>query len=483
MKKYRKILAALLAGTLAVGMIPTMAFAEALEEEEVFTGTGTGTGIDGDIVVEVEATADEIISVTIVEQNETVGIGSEAVETLPGEIVDKQSLQVDTISGATVSSTGILDAVRLALEDAGVDAAQFDVAPAAVHDEEDVPAEDAVYDVDVVVVGAGGAGMTAAINVADAGKSVLIVESQALVGGNSVRSTGGLNAAKTIYQDENEFEESAGVEKTLATVADAWADNEVITALAEIVQEQWDAYQENPEGYFDSVELFELDTMVGGKGINDPDLVAALCENSAAAIDWLESVGATLQNVSSFGGASVKRIHRPVDDEGKVISVGSYIIPILKENLEARGIDLLLNTTATSIIMEDGKAVGIEAVGADGGNVTVNAKAVILATGGFGANLEKVSELKPELDGFMTTNAPGALGQGLEMAQAVGADVVDLEQIQIHPTVQFDTATLITEGLRGDGAILVNADGERFIDEVGTRIVYLNALMVLIIII
>ena len=198
------------------------------------------------------------------------------------------------------------------------------------------------------------------------------------VSGNSVRATGGMNAAKTVYQDENEFGQAAGVEKMLATAADKYADNATITALAKTVSEQWAAYQANPTGYFDSVELMELDTMVGGKGINDPALVKTLCEGTADAIDWLDANGMSLHNVSSFGGASVKRIHRP-------------------------------------------------------------------------------------------TNAAGAQGQGIAMATAIGAGTVDMDQIQIHPTVEANTAALITEGLRGDGTILVNANGERFIDEVGTR--------------
>ena len=94
-----------------------------------------------------------------------------------------------------------------------------------------------------------------------------------------------------------------------------------ITKLAEEVEKQWADYQANPVGYFDSDELMELDTMIGGKGINDPALVETLCSNSADAIDWLDEHGITLHNVSSFGGASVKRIHRPVNDEGKVVSV------------------------------------------------------------------------------------------------------------------------------------------------------------------
>ena len=174
--------------------------------------------------------------------------------------------------------------------------------------------------------------------------------------------------------------------------------------------------------------------------------------------------------MGAAGGASVKRIHRPVDDQGLVISVGSYMIPRLQSKCEELGVEILLNTTANKILTDaDGAAVGIEATDKNGAAVTVNAKAVILATGGFGANLDMVVEYKPDLAGFMTTNAAGAQGQGIDMAVAIGAGTVDMDQIQIHPTVEYNSAQLITEGLRGDGAILVNAEGKRFTDEVGTR--------------
>lgn len=146
------------------------------------------------------------------------------------------------------------------------------------------------------------------------------------------------------------------------------------------------------------------------------------------------------------------------------------MVPLLEQSVNGYdNITLLTSTLANTILTKDGAAVGIVATGKDGETVTVNAKAVLLATGGFGANSAMVEQYKPELAGFMTTNAAGAQGQGIVMAEAVGAATVDMEQIQIHPTVQFDTAALITEGLRGDGAILVNAEGKRFIDEVGTR--------------
>ena len=427
--------------------------------------TGTAKGFGGDVSVTLTLTDGAITGCTAEGKEETQGVGSEAIAKMPGVIAESGSIAVDGVSGATITSTAIKEAAAAALTAAGLNPDDYKTAV-----ENNATAEDSTVDADVVVVGAGGAGMTAAITAAAEGKSVVILESQSMVGGNSVRATGGMNAGKTVYQDENEFGESAGVEKTLKTAAEKYADNETITALAKTVSEQWAAYQANPTGYFDSVELMELDTMIGGKGINDPELVETLCANSADAIDWLDEHGITLHNVSSFGGASVKRIHRPVNAEGKTVSVGSYMIPLLQENCEKAGVKMMLDTTATEILTDaNGAAVGVKATGASGETVTVNAKAVVLATGGFGANLDMVVKYKPELKGFMTTNAPGIQGQGIEMAQAIGAATVDMDQIQIHPTVEANTAALITEGLRGDGAILINEEGQRFIDEVGTR--------------
>lgn len=427
--------------------------------------TGTAKGFGGDVSVTLTLTDGAITGCTAEGKEETQGVGSEAIAKMPGAIAESGSIAVDGVSGATITSTAIKEAAAAALTAAGLNPDDYKTAV-----ENNATAEDSTVDADVVVVGAGGAGMTAAITAAAEGKTVVILESQSMVGGNSVRATGGMNAGKTVYQDENEFGESAGVEKTLKTAAEKYADNETITALAKTVSEQWAAYQANPTGYFDSVELMELDTMIGGKGINDPELVETLCANSADAIDWLDEHGITLHNVSSFGGASVKRIHRPVNAEGKTVSVGSYMIPLLQENCEKAGVKMMLDTTATEILTDaNGAAVGVKATGASGETVTVNAKAVILASGGFGANLDMVVKYKPELKGFMTTNAPGIQGQGIEMAQAIGAATVDMDQIQIHPTVEANTAALITEGLRGDGAILINEEGQRFIDEVGTR--------------
>ena len=450
----KRIIALLVVLCMMLSIVPAMA--------ETVTGTGTAKGFGGDVTVTVTLEGGVITVMTAEGANETPGIGTPALESIPAAMVAGNTVNVDVMSGATFTSNGVIEAAKAALTAAGVNPDDYMAAAAAE------VAEDAVYDADVVIVGAGGAGMTAALTASEYGAKVIIVESQAVVGGNSVRATGGMNAGDTPYQDNAEFAQAAGVEKTLAGI-NAYADNEVIVALAEEVTFQWAAYQQNPVGYFDTVELMQLDTMIGGKGINNPALVEVLAENSAEGVEWLRKYNINLENTGAFGGASVNRIHWPKVD-GKKTNVGSYMIPLLEEACKAdEDITILLETTATAITMVDGKAAGIVCTGKNGETVTINAGAVILATGGFGANLEMVAELKPELEGFMTTNAPGLQGQGIAMAQAVGANVVDMNQIQIHPTVQADTAALITEGLRGDGAILVNAEGLRFIDEVGTR--------------
>ena len=426
--------------------------------------TGTAQGMGGEVSVTLTIENGVITDCVATGDKETDGIGSVVIAQFPAQVVEGNTINLDAVSGATITSNAFIEAAKAALTAAGLNPDDYMTKVAAA------AAGDVTKEADVVIVGAGGAGMTAAMTASDAGKSVIILESQAMVGGNSVRSTGGMNAAKTVYQDENEFGEGAGVEKMLKSAADNYADNEFITSLAATVAQQWADYQANPVGYFDSVELMELDTMVGGKGINNPELAKTLVEGTAPAIDWLDENGMSLHNVAAFGGASVKRIHRPVNEEGKVVSVGAYLVPLMEKACQDRGVEFILNTTADTILTdESGKAVGVSGTDKDGNTVTVNAKAVVLATGGFGANLDMVASYKPDLKGFMTTNAPGIQGQGIAMATAIGAATVDMDQIQIHPTVEANTAALITEGLRGDGAILVNANGERFTDEVSTR--------------
>lgn len=275
---------------------------------------------------------------------------------------------------------------------------------------------------DVVVIGAGGAGLTAAITATEKGAKVIVLEKMPMVGGNTLRSTGGLNAAGTKYQ------EALGIK--------------------------------------DSPELFYEDTMKGGYNKNNPELVKVLTTKAKDAIEWLETIGAKLSEVGRTGGASVNRAHAP---EGKA-AVGTYIVPKLKAAADEKKVDIRLNSTVTEIIADkDGNATGVKVKDKEGKEYTINAKSVILAAGGFGANLDMVVKYNPDLKDFQTTNHPGATGDGIVMAEKLGAQLVDMKEIQIHPTTIPGNGYLVSESLRGQGAILVNHEGNRFINELLTR--------------
>lgn len=451
--KLKRLVALALSGVMMMTMVGCSS------EGGSKTYTATAKGFAGDVTVEVTVNGDKIEDVKATGENETEGIGSVALETLPKEIVEKQSVKIDVVATATMTSNAILEAATAALNEAG-----FDVNKEAEGTTGEVKEE--TLAADVVVIGAGGAGMSAAIEAADAGKSVIVVEKAAMTGGNTTRATGGMNAAETPEQQKNEFGEAAGIEKTIAAAKESYPELAELTATVEQQYADWQAA--GSQGYFDSIELFELDTLVGGKNVNNHELVEVLATQAKDGIEWLKTVGADLSQVGSFGGASVKRIHKPVDENGKTLSVGSYLVPILEKAMLDKGVTLYTETAATEILMQDGKAVGIKATGKDA-NYTINTKSVVIASGGFAGNSEMVISYKSDLEGFASTNAATITGDGIKMAEAVGAALVDMEQIQIHPTVEFNSAALITEGLRGDGAILVNQDGKRFFDEVGTR--------------
>ena len=323
MKKRIFILVSIIAIALIVSFTP--------KESAPVTGSATADGFGGKdaITVTVSVRDNKIIAVDAQGPKETVGIGSVALEKLPAQMVETNNIQLDGITGATYSSMGVLQGAEAALKAAGLNPEDFKKAAVVK------VAEEKTFDTDIAIVGAGGAGMVAAIVAADAGKNVILIEKQAIVGGNSARATGGMNATHTPEQDKNEFTENAGVEKTLKA-AENFADNEVISKLAETVKTQWEAYKAEPKGYFDSIELMQLDSLIGGHGINNPELVKTFAENAAGAIEWLKTINIDLTSVGAFGGASVKRIHRPLDENKKVVSVGAYMIPRLEAACIAR---------------------------------------------------------------------------------------------------------------------------------------------------
>lgn len=345
---------------------------------------------------------------------ETPEIGGVALGTLRNQILKMQTTQVDGVTGATSTCDNARMAVRKALAQAKGEIFTEDWSQA-----------------DIVVIGAGGAGMTAAVQASQDGvNNVVLLEKMPITGGNTTRATGGLNAAYTEYQKK--------------------------------------------DGIEDSIELFVEDTMKGGKNLNDPSLVQTMADHSADAVDWVNEIGGDLSVVGMFGGASVKRIHRPSDTS----AVGPMLVQTLNKKLKELEIPVLLETKAEQILVDDTGAVyGVQAVDRQGTVINIKCKAVVLATGGFGANSEMVVSYQPGLEGFCTTNHSGATGDGIQMAESAGAALTDIDQIQTHPTVNPETTDMYTEGVRGNGAILVNKEGKRFVNELETRDVVSAAIL------
>ncbi|MGI6557415.1 MAG: flavocytochrome c [Limnochordia bacterium] len=281
---------------------------------------------------------------------------------------------------------------------------------------------------DVVVVGAGGAGLTAAITAKEAGADVVVVEKMMIIGGNTLRATGGLNAAGTVYQDK------AGIK--------------------------------------DSPDVHYEDTMKGGRYENVPELVRTMVDNAAAAVEWLNDLGANLIQVNLSGGSTNARSHAP---EGGG-AVGPAVVMTLQNAAKERGIEVLTQTKAAEVLVEGGQVAGIRCETKDG-ELIVKAKAVVIATGGYGANPDMVVKYRPDLKGFATTNHPGATGDGIDMAIRIGAATCQIGSIQTHPTVVPVSGIMITEAVRGQGAILINREGKRFIDELQTRDVVSEAIL------
>jgi fumarate reductase flavoprotein subunit len=357
-------------------------------------------------MVKVATTVDRsrILSVEVLEHHETYGIGSFAVEQMPNRIVLHQSAWADTVSGATTTSLAIVAAVEEALLDARADPSGF------ASGSSKPPSDNREIDVDVVVVGAGGAGLAAAITARNEGMNTLIIEKMDVPGGNTIRSSGGYNTG---------------------TLVDGAANR----------------------------QLFPR-TLEAGHWLNCIELLQYMVANSNNIQPWLQNQGIAGGSGNNSGAARI-------------------LIMNLLNRYELQGGKIMYKVRATDIKMSGNKAVGIIATDlSNGRTLTINAGAVVLASGGFGANYQKCVELDPFLEGFITNNSPCATGDGIWMAEAVGAGLVQLNEIQTHPTVEQKTRNMLTEGIRsGSGGILLNTSGHRFVNDMGFRDVVSAAIL------
>lgn len=367
---------------------------------------GLGEGRSGMIKVAIIVKNHIITAIRILSQSESK-FAQPAEQQIIDMVLERQTIEgIDAVSGATLTSNGMLTAIGMAI-DASKGVLQQEVTYSDTS-------------CDIVVVGAGGAGLAAAAQAASLGAHVIVLEKQGIIGGNTNYSTGGLNAAET------------SVQKTL--------------------------------GINDSKQSHFHDTMSGGHYLNDSSLVSTLVNKAAESVDWLISLGADMSDVGKLAGSSQKRTHRPNGGA----AIGPHLIAVLSKAVKAEDISIRTRNEVTALMENGGKVTGVK-VNTPGGAYSIKAKAVIIATGGFGANLSMVGQYRPELSGFNTSNHYGATGDAFEWVSYLNVPLVHMDQIQIHPTGETGSHLLITEAVRGNGAILVNLEGTRFANEMWTR--------------
>ncbi len=424
------------------------------------TYTASAQGNNGPVELSVTFSEDAITEITIGEHAETQGLSDPAFEKIPAAIVQYQSLGVDTISGATYTSNAILDAVADCVAQAGGDAeALRAVAVEGGEDTEGAVLADS--EVDVLVIGGGGAGLSAALSASQGGASVILVEKLSALGGNTFRCGGAFNTADPERQKDIQMTEalSSAVEKVLAH-EDVSEDHAKLKAE---VQKQWDEYKASGStALFDTPEWHALQSIDAGDYEGNVELVRTLTSNTLDTLNWLTDNGVEwTDQVSTVVGALWNRSHQTPNNSG------ADIIAALEQNTTASGVEIYLDTKAEELIVEDGRVAGAVITNSAGDKVTVKAgKGVIMATGGFSANVEMRVKYNKQWEdigeSLATNNSPGATGDGIVMGEAVGANLVGMGWIQLMPL----------NGVSGGGisgyvnsSLYCNKEGKRFVAE------------------
>lgn len=416
MKHWQKLCALIMTVALLLTgfTLPINAETEVLE--------GTGQGHNGEIKVAVTVTDGVIEGIEVVEDSETETLAQPVYDQLTDKIISGNDPEVDTLSGSTYTSNGYIEAIKDALEKGGITLA------AVSNSEEGKSTEPTVEDYDVVVIGAGGAGMSAAIEAAEAGKKVALVEKMPAVGGNTLISGGEMNVPN------NWVQENLGISDQ------------------------------------DSIDLYIEDTLEGGDNLGDPEVVRTMAENALPAAEWLrDEIGVRFYDdqLFFFGGHTVERALIPYGHTGQEIVVN------LKEKVDELGVTTYLNTKAEHLVQDDeGRIVGVEATDTNGNTITFNAAdGVVITSGGFGSNVEMRKEANPKYDeSYLSTVTVGSQGDGIVMAEKVGAALTNMESIQTYPVANPETGMIsLLADTRFDGAILINQEGERFVEELERR--------------
>ena len=408
----------------AVGLMSAAAVAAPV------TTQGTGVGKHGDMTVAVTFDNGRIQAIEIVKEAENPVLAKKVYTDLKAAVIASNSADLDAISGATFSSKGFLDAVKDAAKKAGVTLSKAD-AKAIKKVVKNIPA---VSNYDVVVIGAGGAGFSAAIEAKNAGANVVLLEKMPAVGGNSLISGAEMNAARNWVQPK-------------LGILD------------------------------DSAERHAADTFKGGDKKGDMKVINVMTANALDAAKWCRDyLGVRFEddNLFFFGGHSHKRALIPVGH------TGTEFIAKFQAKADELGIPVITDMKAEELIKDKtGRVVGVKAT-SHGATYTFNAKGgVVLATGGFGANKAMVKKYNPKIDErFKTTDAPGTTGEALYMAKRAGAQLVNMGYIQTYPICDPISGVIeLIADSRFDGAIMLNQEGKRFVEELERRDVLSEAIL------
>lgn len=426
MRKYKLFAAVLTAAALAAGcgqktaapLEETVQKTESVSAsaEEQLSGSQAGTvkdgvyshsakGNNGDVTVELEIKDGKAVRAEVVEHEETEGLSDKPIAEIPAWIVENQSLAIDAVSGATNTSNAILEAAALCLEDAGIDAQEWKNrrVETTAEKKEDTSC-------DTVVVGAGGAGMKVALELAENGQNVILVEKQAAVGGAT-------NLAATYFVAvDTTFQRESGIQL--------------------------------------SIDKYVAQTAKTTPNINTDNL-KRLLENSQESLDWLNGLGTKINRpISNYQVAT---------EDGS--SLGASIVKAMSGALEKSSADLRLETEAIDIIAENNVVKGVK-VKDKGGEYSIFADNVVLATGGFVSGEDAVAAYAPDWAGLPSTSAAGSTGEMFKIVENIGGVLSNMDQVRLNPSVHSENGVNSSlSAARAEGGIMVNQEGLRFCND------------------